>query len=94
MRPASRRKLRIGILGGSISVGVGVPPEESYGAVLERSPSLVVLNRAVRATGVAHASFCVDTLMPESVDVLIIEFAVNDGWYGWHGIQSTGGIPV
>lgn len=47
-----------------------------------------VLNRAVRATGVAHASFCHETLLHEPVDALVLEFAVNDGLYPAHGLQG------
>ena len=35
------------------------------------------------------ASFCLDQLVPEKVDLLIIEYAINDGLAGKVGTAST-----
>lgn len=104
--PPAQPVVTLGILGGSISSGEGVASGSGYADVLARAssgggssrslwehpmPTLHVLNRAVRATGCAFASFCVERLLPEAehVDAIVLEFAVNDGLYPWHGIQQA-----
>ena len=78
------KALKIGILGGSISFGDSVQIGKSYPELLS-AKGLTVYNRAIPATGVALPSFCVDELLPEQTDFLVIEYAVNDGHFGtWH----------
>ena len=72
----------IGIVGGSISAGMGsgwVRPGRSYGELLAASLGASVYNRAIAATGSALPSYCLDALLPQAVDLLIIETAPNDG---------------
>lgn len=79
---AALSNVTIGVLGGSISAGEGVPKGQGWVDVLPGLlPGVRVVNRAVRATGVSHAAFCLDTLLPERVDAIVLEFAVNDAWY-------------
>ena len=76
---ARRAELKVGIVGGSISRGSTLRSEsDSYAAVLGRMPGIRVLNRAVGATGCVGASYCLDQMLPEAVDVVVIEFAAND----------------
>lgn len=80
----------IGIVGGSISAGMGsgwVPPGKSYGEVLAGLMRATVYNRAIAATGSALPSYCLDALLPQRVDVLLIETAPNDSG---GGTESTG----
>lgn len=72
--------IAIGIIGGSISRGGGVRREkvDGYAAVLGRFPGVRVINRAVGATGCASASYCLEELLPEHTDFLLIEYAMND----------------
>ena len=83
--------LRIGILGGSISWGAELGRRQNwlrYSAQLQqRLPSSKVYNRAMPATGSPYASFCLDHLLPEAVDVLVLEFNFNDA-YGHDQIQN------
>lgn len=78
------RTLTVGIVGGSISAGSGVnhPRLTFAGQLTAGSERLRVVNRAVRATGSAFPSFCLEELLPEPVDVLVVEFATNDGHFG------------
>ena len=78
------RTLTVGIVGGSISAGSGVnhPRLTFAGQLTAGSERLRVVNRAVRATGSAFPSFCLEELIPEPVDVLVVEFATNDGHFG------------
>ena len=76
-----QHNMTVGVLGGSVSVGETVPSKLRYSDLLARSPRLTVHNRAVRATGSAFASYCVDLLLPETeLDVLVLEYAANDGY--------------
>ena len=78
----ARRNLSIAILGGSISAGSGVGIHGTYGYLLQaHSQRLRVLNRAVRATSSALPSFCLDQLVSERIDAVLIEYAVNDGGF-------------
>ena len=87
----------IGIIGGSISAGVGVGARSRnyalkhllYSGLLSKALKVEVLNRAVPSTGVLMASFCLDQLLPEHVDVLVIEYAVNDALSSGGGAIST-----
>ena len=53
----------------------------------------VAMRAAVRGTGVALPSFCLAQMLEAAAppDVLLIEFAVNDGHWGIvHGMRATG----
>ncbi len=78
--------LTIGVIGGSISHGEYVGAGQDYPSLLSGT-GVRVLNRAIPATGVAMASFCLDELLPPTaeLDALVIEYAVNDGHFQrWH----------
>ena len=93
IRPLSTvlENITVGVLGGSITSGEGVKRGSRWVDVLGRLlPGVRVLNRAVRATGVAHAAFCLDALLPEPVSAIVVEYAVNDGWYR----QTSSLVPV
>lgn len=85
------RNISIGVLGGSISVGADLADvKHAYPNVLRSSHRLTVRNYAIRATGVAQPSFCLDAMVESLPDVLLVEFAANDGHYGhWHGLRSV-----
>ena len=90
------KNLSVGVIGGSISCGVDLihPARDAYPALLARSPRLSVRNYAIRATGVSLPSFCLDTMIApaEMPDILLIEYAANDGHMGHiHGVRSIGG---
>ena len=73
------RNITIGILGGSNSAGSVVAPHQTYARLLARMPCVQsVLNRAVPAAGSMVSSYCSGQMLPESVDVLVLEFAPND----------------
>ena len=79
--------LTIGIVGGSISFCHGVHTEACYTSLLARVPGTTVLNRAFPGVGAAMPSFCLDAILPEAVDVLLVDTAANDGALG----RSTSG---
>lgn len=79
-------KLRIGILGGSITLGAR--SSRPYAALLENSlnqhrqeyhdiPEVTVINGAVPATGALVANACLEKLLGD-VDVIIVEFSINE----------------
>ena len=84
---AASKQLTVAVLGGSISAGEEVHGGQVhliYPRLLGHAKRIRVLNRAVRGTGVAHPSFCLDSLLQgETPDVVLIEYAVNDGNMGW-----------
>ena len=72
-------QLSVGVLGGSISWGAELPHKETqrWSALLANQLHANVLNRAMPATGVGYASYCVDAILPELVDVLVVEYNFN-----------------
>ena len=93
--PTPAAKTIVGIIGGSVSHGHGVAPGQRYGDVLSRMHNMHVVNRAVRASGCAMASFCIDQMFAADLDVLVIEFAPNDGAMARSsnvGLLSTGAL--
>mgnify|MGYP002632564260 CR=1 FL=1 len=75
----------IGILGASISFGIGAPAGFGYADILG-TLGVRVHNQAVPGTGSAMPSFCLNQMLPPSLelDVLVIEFAINDFHYPHH----------
>lgn len=74
--------LTIGVVGGSISFCHGVSTPACYPSLLSRVPNITVYNRAFPGVGAAMPSFCLDALLPEHADVLVVETAANDGALG------------
>ena len=78
--------LKVGIVGGSISWGAELPHLlfSRYSAQLQKRLSsrlpTVMHNRAMPSTGIGFASFCIDTIMPEDVQVLVVEYNFNDAY--------------
>ncbi|BEI94098.1 uncharacterized protein CcaverHIS019_0605570 [Cutaneotrichosporon cavernicola] len=80
------RKITVGILGGSITYGHGLQPEDKrYSQLIEEGlrvafpdAEIVVKNGAVPATGTDYFSACYKHHVPEDADLFILEGAVND----------------
>jgi hypothetical protein len=92
----ARGKLRIGIGGGSVSVGGGCLDEiekrwfKSLKTALERgfatrsySVDVEIVKAAQGATGPDRLAYCLDELLPLSVDIMILEYAINEGGGKW-----------
>ncbi|GMK57560.1 hypothetical protein CspeluHIS016_0403940 [Cutaneotrichosporon spelunceum] len=85
-RLQKERKLTIGILGGSITFGHGLKPNEKrYAELIEEGlrqafpdAEIMVKNGAVAATGTDYFSACYKHHVPEDADLFILESAVND----------------
>ena len=90
--PPLARPPRVGILGGSVSYGRMEYGEDcSYSEILWRALNATVFNFAMPATGAAQASLCMGSWLPTEppVDVLVLEFAINDAL----GLHSGVGRP-
>ena len=92
----TRGKLRIGIGGGSVSVGGNCHDDTqrrwftTLKNALERGFALrsvaldvQIINAAQGATGPSRLAYCLDELLPESVDIMIFEYAINEGGGMW-----------
>lgn len=82
-----RGELRVGIAGGSVSVGAGCVGrgwvkhlEDVLNASLRHWMKLKVFNLAEGATGPDRVFYCIQNLLPdyESLDVLFLEYAINE----------------
>ena len=90
--PPLARPPRVGILGGSVSYGRMEYGEDcSYSEILWRALNATVFNFAMPATGAAQASLCMGSWLPTEppVDVLVLEFAINDA-LGLHSGVGSG----
>lgn len=81
------KEVKIGVIGGSISACVDSTPEECYLTVLERELAISfgahgskvrVYNGAVAAVGSDYFKACWASGLPDEVDLIIVELAVND----------------
>lgn len=76
--------LTIGLLGGSVTYGflavrpVGAWDLGPYSLHLASTPGVTVIDRSVRAAGSLVPSLCLDPMLAQPVDVLVMEFALND----------------
>lgn len=52
--------------------------KRTYGQVLGDRLGVNIINRASGGTGVARAAMCLDAILPTTVDILLIEYALND----------------
>ncbi|BEJ17207.1 hypothetical protein CspHIS471_0606080 [Cutaneotrichosporon sp. HIS471] len=85
-RLRKERKITVGILGGSITYGHGLQPDDKrYAQLVEEGlrvafpdAEIVVKNGAVPATGTDYFSACYKHHVPEDADLFILEGAVND----------------
>ncbi|KIK64252.1 hypothetical protein GYMLUDRAFT_241433 [Collybiopsis luxurians FD-317 M1] len=80
----SKQPIKIGILGGSVSMGLGVTPatnwatlyaeyiRDTYGVEVE------LINGSVGATTSEYMETCLLEHIPEDVDLVFIELAIND----------------
>lgn len=92
----------IGVIGGSISAGEGLGAASRnkmmqkilYSGQLGKKTNRTVLNRAVPATGSSLAAFCLDQLLPEHVEVLLIEYAINDAMALEANLATSSGLAL
>ncbi|KZV97711.1 hypothetical protein EXIGLDRAFT_702882 [Exidia glandulosa HHB12029] len=95
---AAGQPVKVGIIGGSVTFGQGVPRRnetwpEVFGAWWrERFPAsaLTLVNGAVPATGSGYWSMCFREHIDEDVDLVLTELAINDQrrdadaeWFEW-----------
>ena len=82
-----RGELRLGVAGGSVSVGAGCPShgwvnhlEELLRVQLGSSTKLQVFNVAQGATGPDRVFYCLESLLPvyRNLDVIFLEYAINE----------------
>jgi len=91
-----RGKLNVAIAGGSVSTGGGCfdDTEKRWVSTLYRvlqrgfalrslSVDIQVLNVAQGATGPNRLAYCLDEIMPSSVDIMVLEYAINEGGGMW-----------
>jgi hypothetical protein len=92
----------IGVIGGSISAGEGLGAASRnkmmqkvlYSGQLGKKTNRTILNRAVPATGSSLAAFCLDQLLPEHVEVLLIEYAINDAMALEANLATSSGLAL
>lgn len=85
------RKVKIGIIGGSISACIDSTLEDCYATRLEAQlgmdfrdfgTEVKVFDGAISAVGSDFFASCWSTRFLEEVDLMIVELAVNDVWEG------------
>lgn len=96
--PSLDWRLKIGVLGGSISWGATLKKNrvaERYSTLLARELNATVTNRAVPSTGVSTPSLCLEMVMPQwrSLDVVVIEYNFNDALSSTP-IATAGGVGL
>lgn len=84
--PATAR-VRVLIVGTSLTAGLGLEPSEAYPAVLQRLADSARLNVTIVAAGLsgetsAGARDRIDWLLRQRADVVVIETGANDGLRG------------
>lgn len=80
----SKQPIKIGVIGGSVSKGLGVTPSENwsklYADYIRETYDVEVelINGSVGATVSEYMETCFIEHIPEDVDLVIIELAIND----------------
>jgi acyl-CoA thioesterase-1 len=85
--PPATSRIRVLIVGTSLTAGLGLEPDEAYPAVLQRLADSASLNVHIVAAGLsgetsAGARDRIDWLLRQPADVVVIETGANDGLRG------------
>jgi acyl-CoA thioesterase-1 len=85
--PPATARVRVLIVGTSLTAGLGLSPDDAYPAVLQRLADSASLNVHIVAAGLsgettAGARDRIDWLLRQRADVVVIESGANDGLRG------------